>query len=363
MQSTLVRGCRLGLVLAVSAVCGCGEREPPAAPDARRVSVTAVVAAVRPVEVIEESVGFIDTQTSPLVAAEVPGRLVEVKVDVGEAVTAGQVLARIEAVDYQNELRSASAEASRLVALVDNQRRVVDRYRSLGQDRFVSETALDEAQSQLTALTEQLTNARARRDMAARGVSKTAVLAPVDGVIQQRLVSKGTYVASGEALFQVATRATLRVHLPLPETVLGRLRAGQTVYLTTPTAPGQTVTGTVTELRPVVSTGSRAGEAIVELPNPGDWSPGASVVGRVVLERRDSVVVPAVSVVLRPAGRVVYTLDGDGQTVRQAAVQTGERLGSEVEILSGLVAGDRIAVDGAAYLSDGAAVKLREQGS
>jgi RND family efflux transporter MFP subunit len=348
-------------MLTVSALCGCGGREAPAAPDARRVSVTATVAAARSVEVVEESVGFIDTQTSPRVAAEVAGRLVEVKVDVGEAVTAGQVLARIEAVDYQNELRSASAEASRLVALVDNQRRVVERYRSLGQDRFVSETALDEAESQLTALTEQLANAQARRDMAARGVSKTAVLAPVDGVIQQRLVSKGTYVANGEALFQIATRAVLRVHLPVPETVLGRLRTGQTVYLTTPTAPGQTVTGTISELRPVVSTGSRAGEAIVELPNPGDWSPGASVVGRVVLERRDSVVVPAVSVVLRPAGQVAYVVEGD--TVRQRKVQVGERLGSEVEIVSGLAAGDRIAVDGAAYLSDGAAVKLREQGS
>jgi RND family efflux transporter MFP subunit len=187
------------------------------------------------------------------------------------------------------------------------------------------------------------------------------VLAPVDGVIQQRLVSKGTYVANGEALFQIATRAVLRVHLPVPETVLGRLRTGQTVYLTTPTAPGQTVTGTISELRPVVSTGSRAGEAIVELPNPGDWSPGASVVGRVVLERRDSVVVPAVSVVLRPAGQVAYVVEGD--TVRQRKVQVGERLGSELEIVSGLAAGDRIAVDGAAYLSDGAAVKLREQGS
>lgn len=361
MQSTFVRGRGCGLILAVSALWGCGGDKPADTPEARRVSITAAVAARYPVEVIEESVGYIDTQTSPLVAAEVAGRLVEVKVDVGQAVKAGQVLARIEAVDYQNELRSASAEVARLVALVDNQRRVVDRYRSLGQDRFVSETALDEAESQLTALTEQLANAKARRDMAARGVSKTAVLAPVDGVIQQRLVSTGTYVTNGQALFQVATRATLRVHLPLPETVLGRLRAGQTVYLTTPTAPGQTVTGTVTELRPVVSTGSRAGEVIVELPNPGDWAPGASVVGRVVLERRDSVVVPAVSVVLRPAGQVAYVVDGE--TVRQVKVQVGERLGSEVEIVSGLAAGDRIVVDGAAYLSDGAVVKLREQDS
>ncbi len=353
---------RCGALLLLSVMLGaCGGSEPPVADVVRRVSITATTAAQRPVEVIEESIGYIDTQTSPLVAAEVAGRLLEVRVDVGQAVEAGQVLARIEAVDYQNELRSTGTEVARLVALVENQRRVVARYRSLGEDRFVSETALDEAQSQLTALTEQLGTAQARRDMAARGVHKTAVLAPVAGVIQQRMVSTGTYVNNGQALFQIATRASLQVHLPLPETVLGRLRIGQTVYLTTPTAPGQIVTGTLTELRPMISAGSRAGEAIVELANPGDWSPGASVAGRVVLERRDSVVVPAVSVVLRPAGQVAYVIDGD--TVRQARVQVGERLGNEVEIVSGLAAGDRIAVDGAAYLSDGAHIKVREQGS
>jgi RND family efflux transporter MFP subunit len=340
---------------------GCGAESASPAPARRQVSITATQAATRPVEVLEESVGYIDTQTAPLVAAEVAGRLVEVRVDVGQPVKAGEVLARIEAVDYENELRSASAEMGRLTALVDNQRRVVERYRSLGRNGFVSETALDEAEAQLKALTEQLATAQARRDIAARGVSKTAVLAPVDGVIQQRLVSKGTYVGNGQALFEIATRALLRVHLPLPETVLGRVQVGQTVYLTTPSAPGQRVIGRVTELRPRVSAGSRAGEAIVELRNPGDWAPGASVVGQLVLARRESVVVPAVSVVLRPAGQVAYRLDGD--TVRQVKVEVGERLGSELEVLSGLEAGARIAVDGAAYLSDGAAVKLREQGS
>lgn len=340
---------------------GCGAESASQAPTPRQVSITATQVATRPVEVLEESVGYIDTQTAPLVAAEVAGRLVEVRVDVGQPVKAGQVLARIELVDYDNELRSASAEVGRLTALADNQRRVVERYRSLGRGGFVSETALDEAEAQLKALTEQLATAQARRDIAARGVSKTTVLAPVDGVIQQRLVSKGTYVANGQALFEIATRALLRVHLPLPETVLGRVQVGQTVYLATPSAPGQRVTGRVTELRPRVSSGSRAGEAIVELRNPGDWAPGASVVGQLVLTRRESVVVPAVSVVLRPAGQVAYRLDGD--TARQVKVEVGERLGSELEVLSGLEAGARIAVDGAAYLSDGAAVKLREQGS
>jgi multidrug efflux pump subunit AcrA (membrane-fusion protein) len=85
------------------------------------------------------------------------------------------------------------------------------------------------------------------------------------------------------------------------------------------------------------------------------------VVGQLVLERRESVVVPAVSVVLRPAGQVTYRIDGD--TAHQVKVEVGERLGSEIEIVSGLEDGARIAVDGAAYLSDGAPVKLREQGS
>lgn len=348
------------LVAATAAIAGCGAKTEPAPPP-RQVSITAIDAAARPVEVLEESVGFIDTLTSPMVAAEVPGRLVEVRVDVGQAVKAGDVLARVEAVDYDNELRSATTEVGRLTALVDNQARVVQRYRSLGQDHFVSETALDEAESQLKALTEQLATARVRRDVAARGVTKTSVTAPVDGVIQQRLVSKGTYVANGQVLFEIATRALLRVHLPLPETVLGRVKVGQTVYLTTPSAPGERVTGTVTELRPRVSSGSRAGEAILELQNPGDWAPGASVVGHIVLKRRESVVVPAVSVVLRPAGQVAYRIDGD--TARQVRVEVGERLGDDVEILSGLDAGARIAVDGAAYLSDGALVKVREQGS
>ncbi|MGK2941257.1 MAG: efflux RND transporter periplasmic adaptor subunit [Immundisolibacter sp.] len=360
MRSMFLRQRRYPLLLAVAALCACGGGEPPAQNVERRVSITVATAAERPVQVIEESIGYIDTLTSPMVAAEVAGRLVEVAVEVGQAVEAGDVLARVEAVDYQNELRSTGAETARLEALLENQRRVVARYRSLGKDRFVSETALDEAESQLKALTEQLSTARARRDIAARGVHKTVLLAPVDGVIQQRLVSKGTYVNNGQALFQIATRAMLRVHLPLPETVLGRLRPGLTVHLTTPTAPGQRVTSTVTELRPMVSSATRAGEAIVELPNPGDWAPGASVTGRLVMEERNSVVVPAISIILRPAGTVAYVVDGD--KVRQAKVEVGERLGDELEIRSGLSAGQRVAADGAAYLADGAAITVREQG-
>lgn len=339
---------------------GCSEPAPQEAPPARTVAVTIATVEPRRVEVLEQSVGYIETETAPMVAAEVGGRLVSVDADVGDVVTGGQVLARIDPQDYQNESRAARAEAARLAALVENQRRVVERYRSLGRDRFVSETALDEAESQLKALTEQLGNARARSDIAARSLSKAVVTAPVPGTVQQRLVSEGTYVAQGQALFQIATREALRVHLPFPETVLGRLAAGQKVYLDTPTAPGQQVTGTLGELRPMVGAGNRAGEAIVQVRNPGAWTPGASVNGRVVIEERQSVVVPDMAVVLRPAGRVAYVVNPD-DTVTERVVTLGERLGEMVEIRTGLTAGERVVADGAHYLSDGARIKAQEE--
>lgn len=344
------------------ALAGCAPEAPPADTGARAVAITTAQAQARAVEVLEESIGYIETETAPMVAAEVAGRLTAVEVEVGDAVTAGQVLARLDAQDYRNELRAAQTETARLAALVDNQRRVVERFRSLGRDRFVSETALDEAEAQLKALTEQRANAAARADIAARALHKTTVTAPVPGTVQQRLVSAGTYVTAGQALVQIATREALRVHLPFPETAIGRLAPGQKVYLESPTAPGQVITATLGELRPMVGTGNRAGEAIVQVHNPGAWSPGASVTGRVVLTTRTSVLVPDVAVVLRPAGRVVYTVNPD-HTVSQNVVTLGTRLGNEVEILSGINPGQTVAKDGAHYLSHQASVRVQGEPS
>lgn len=360
-QRPFGRGRPLLLLLTAALIGACeGRPEETEPPPQRRIPVTTATAEPQQVEVVEESIGYIETETAPLVAAEVAGRLTGVEVDVGDTVTAGQVLARVDAQDYRNEARATRAEVGRLEALVANQQRIVERFRSLGRDRFVSETALDEAEAQLKALTEQLDNARARADITQRSLTKTTVTAPVPGIIQQRLVSEGTYVAQGQALFQIATRDALRIHLPFPETVLGQLARGQKVYLTTPTAPGDELVGKLNELRPMVGTGNRAGEAIVQVRNPGNWAPGASVAGRVVIATRRSVTVPDVAVVLRPAGRVVYVLNGDG-TVRQSTVEVGVRLAGRLEIRSGLEAGETVAVDGAHYLTDGAAVELREE--
>ena len=108
----------------------------------------------------------------------------------------------------------------------------------------------------------------------------------------------------------------------------------------------------------MVGATSNAIEAIVPFQYPGTWMPGASVRGRVVVARRErSVVVPEISVVQRPAGEVVYTIEND--TAREHVVRTGVRRDGWIEILEGLEAGAKLATDGAGFLTDGAVVRSR----
>lgn len=334
---------------------GCSEDEAAKAAPPRSTPVTTLTVSSRAVEVIETTTGYIETKAAPVVAAEVAGQVLRIETDIGAHVATDQLLATIDPTDYENQLRSRTGEVDRIQTLIDNQRRRVARLRSLLDDNFVSDNALEDEEAALKALQRQLTTAQALADIAARELQKCEIRAPVGGQIQSRHIDVGDYVRKGDAAFQISDASQLRAHLPFPETVIRQLQPGQDVRLDTPASATGTVTGSITELRPMVEPTSRAGEAMVDVENPGDWLPGSSVNGSVVLAIRESIVIPTLALVLRPAGRVVYVIDGD--RAQQRLVTIGEYLSGEVEIIAGLETGETIAVDGAAYLSEGALVK------
>ncbi len=348
----------IALLCAAAALPACTKKPEEAKKGSPPAVITARQCETRDVQVVEQSVGEVDSLSAPLVAAEVAGRVVKVFVDSGSAVKAGQLLAQIEPQDYANNRQAAQAEVKRLEALVDTQRKLADRYRDLVKKHFISSTQMESTESQLAALQEQLEGAKAQRDNAERNLARTRVLSPVTGRVDSRLVSAGDYVGVGKGLFQLATADHLRVRLPFPETVAPRIRPGLPVLLSAPTSPGKTVKGTVQELRPMIGNANRAFEAIVEVTNPGDWKPGGSVNGSVVIEEHPrAVAVPETCVVLRPAGQVVYVVE-NGKAM-QRVVSTGVKQDGLVEIVSGLKAGETIAVDGAGFLTDKAAVSIQ----
>lgn len=350
-------------LLTLAALGGCSEPSGPqrtTAPPATLITV--VQATVAPLDVVERAVGRLESVVDPRVAAEVPGRVTEVRARAGKDVKAGEVMARIDSRDLDLSRSVTQAEINRIEALLANQQRIVARNEQLVGKGFVSQNVVEDSIAQSKALREQLEGARAQLAITERNLSKTRVIAPVDARVQTQIVAPGDYVKVGDAMFEIVSLKRLRAHVPFPETAAARVRIGLPVRLTTPTAPGETVTGTVSDIKPVVGASSRAVEALVRFDNPGNWQPGASVNAEVVIAARPkAVLVPETSVVMRPAGKVVYLIE-DGKA-RARVVETGVRSAGQIEVTKGLTGGETVARDGAGFLTDGASVKVKETSS
>ncbi|RME33362.1 MAG: efflux RND transporter periplasmic adaptor subunit [Gammaproteobacteria bacterium] len=320
--------------------------------------VTVTQAASETLAVTESAVGTIEALYAPTVAAEVAARVVAVEVEEGEEVRKGQLLASLDPEDYRLAVSAARASLERIEALIHGQQLKVDRLLALRRKQSASQSALDEAESALKALRAERALARVRLAQAERRLSQTRILSPVEGRVSARMVSPGDYVKAGTPLFRLTGRRHLRARLPFPETLAGRLRPGQAMRLVTPQALEQAVETTVGSLRPEITPSNRAIEALVQFDNPDGWEPGASVTGTVTLEVHEgAVTVPEAALVRRPAGEVVYVIEGD--SARQRLVHSGLRLRGKVEITAGLAAGETVAVDGAGFLTDGARVEVR----
>lgn len=335
----------ISLLTAALLLPGCAKKAEEQKKGPPPAVITVTQAQARTMQILEQSVGEADSSTAPKVGAEVAGRIIKVNVDIGDPVKKGQLLAEIDPADY-------SADAKRLEAQATSQRKLTERYRELARKGFISPSALENYDAQDVSAREQ--HARA-----AKNLSRTRIVSPVDGRVDNRFVSVGDWIELGKPVFQISTSEKLRIRLPFPESVAQRIKVGQTVTLTTPTAPDGSVTGKIEQVQQLVGSTNRAFDAVVEVNNPGGWKPGASVNGAVVIEEHEqAVAVPEVSVVLRPAGKVVYVIE-DGKAV-QHIVTTGVTQNGLVEILQGLKAGDTIAVDGAGFLTDKAAVNVKE---
>ena len=320
--------------------------------------ITTTEAVLQQVLVTEEAIGWIETRTSPTIAAEVPGQVIKVFVDYGQSVQAGEPLAELDAEERRLAVEAQQSEVDRLKALIVNQERTVKRLRSLLDKKSVPQDRVDNAEAQLISLNEQLSGATARLSDKKRLLSECIISSPVAGRVEERYIAEGDYLKVGNPLFKIITDRRLRVVLPFPENVAFRLRLGLAVQLSSPLTPGMKLDSTITEIRPSVNTKNRAIEVIVDIENPGTWKPGASVNGTVIIaQKSNTVMVPDQSVVRRPAGEVVYIIEED--IARQREVKSGLRVGELLEIENGLNGGETIAVDGAGYLTDNAPVQVR----
>lgn len=335
------------LLLALNA-CSKSKDELPKKASTPLVSIAKV--STQSIEVTEDTIGSLEGLIDPTITSEVAARIIKVHVSVGDHVNKGQLIATLDSGDFAMQRNEAQAEVARIQAQLDNQVKTVARNQALVNKKFISQNAVDNDLAQQNVLKEQLTGAKARISTINHTSSKTKIYAPAEGTIEKKIVDSGEYVRIGDPIVQIIGNQKLRAHIPFPEHIASKIKAGQTIKLTTPTSTVEVIT-TVKEIKPLIMADNRAVDVIADINNQAGWQAGASVNAQVILSKREGVLaVPEQSVVLRPAGEVVYVVQN--KRAYQRIIKTGERKSGLIEVLSGLEAGLDIAVDGASYLTD-----------
>jgi membrane fusion protein (multidrug efflux system) len=310
---------------------------------AMAVPVETAPVEVGPIQRRLGAVGSLRSNESVIVRPEVAGRIAEIRFEEGEQVEQGEVLAVLDDSVYRAEVEQVQAS---LVLSQANHDRAIDLVR-----RGVGTTkARDEAIAQLHADQAALHLARARLD-------KTVIRAPFDGVVGLRKISVGEFVGVGQDMVNLEQIDPLKADFRVAEVYLGAVGTGQKIELSADAFPGETFTGAVYAIDPLIDESGRSIVLRARLPNPdARLRPGLFVRITLVLnEREGAIQVPEQALVPRGQDQFVFRVE-DGKAVF-TKVTAGIRREGMVEILEGLDPDDEVVTAGQLKLRDGAPVQ------
>ena len=327
-----------GVVLVIG---GCGRKSPPPAnPQASTLASIVVESVHAPLERTVD--GTIEAGNQATVSAQTAGRITEILYDVNDVVPAGAVIIRLKGNEQRASLEGAQAAITEAKARNAEAATTYQRISELFQRHVVSKAQLDQATANRDAAAARLTAAEAGFATAREGVGYTEIRAPYGGVVTKRLVEVGESVSPGTPLMTGLSLRDLRVNTNIPQGIVMQVRRLKqaAVYV-----GNQRVEATKITIFPEAAIPSSTFRARLDLPLGAlDLAPGMYVKVGLVIGEADRLLIPTSAVVERSEVTGVYVLDSHGQATLRY-VRPGHRFGDQLEILAGLAAGERIALD------------------
>lgn len=297
------------------------------------------------------------------IGTSITARVSRVLAAPGDVVTAGQPLVELDSPEVGRARAALLASRARL----DLARQTVERRRGLAADQIVPRREMQAAEADLTQAAAE--NRAAREALAALGAargsgSRFLLTSPIAGTVIDRTALLGRMVSAERPLFIVGDLSRLWLVVHAFERDALRVRTGATARVTFPALPGQRASGTLARVGSRVDPASRTLEVRIVLDNPsGVLRPGMSATALVPIgDAAETVVtVPVEALQRQPQGWCVFVPRQDEGVFELRPVGRGRDLGGEVEVLSGLRAGERVVVDGA-FLLKAEADKARAGG-
>ncbi|OPZ30150.1 MAG: Macrolide export protein MacA [Deltaproteobacteria bacterium ADurb.BinA179] len=314
------------------------------------------------------------------VAPKVAGRLEKILVDIGDEVRRGELIALLDDDEFVQQVDQARAELDVALANIEEssselglRRREFERAKTLREKKIISESELDAAEAQYTA-------ALAKQKVAqAQAVQKEAVLKAAQvrldytriraswedssrsRVVGERYVDEGAMLAANDSIVSVVGIDTLKAVIHVIERDYPRIRAGQEAIITTDAHPGQTFSGTIARVAPVLKEAARQARVEITVDNPGKaLTPGMFVRVQIRFDRRENArVVPVKALVRNNGTRSVFLADMEHSRARLVPVEIGIIEEDMAEVVSPEIAGFVVTV-GHHLLEDGSQIILPE---
>ena len=323
-----------GLVLSVFAVQA-GPQVPVVALGARAVSTS------------YEIDGVVEAVRQATVSAQATGRLATLQVKVGDKVRAGQVLATIDDRDTQTGVARSQAQVAQSEAELANAQANVQRTRDLRKQGFVSQAALDVAESQFKAAQAARAGAGAGAQQARLAQSFTQITAPFDGYVLETLAQAGDLAVPGKPVATVYAPQPLRVVVQVPASMAQTARTAKSIELQV-SGSGDAAQWVAPASQQGVTAADPVSQTLtwkMDVPAgvASQMMPGQQTRVRFVGGSAQRMVVPQTAVLRRGELTGVYVATDKGFVLK--AVRLGAAHGDSVEVVAGLKAGDAVAAN------------------
>jgi RND family efflux transporter MFP subunit len=330
--------------LAAASLAACGEQSTPKPAPTPEPLKTASVE-LRDVELTTSAEAVMEAVRQSTVSAQISGRVVELRFDIGDYVKKGDVIVRIDERSAARALEASEAQVLEAQAALANARAQYERSKQLLAQKFISQAALDQAEAAYKAAQARVGALVAGAGAAATERSFATVIAPYSGVVSARHVELGEMATPGRPLMTGFDPSTLRVVATVPQAQVATIQAGGKARIEIPSL-GRWVD--VKSMTIVPQADPRTHTSRIRLDLPAEVRgvvPGVYARAHFVVGKAPRLLVPRAAVLRRSEVTGVYVVDSEGRArLRQV------RLGSagdeaSVEVLAGLKPGERVALE------------------
>ncbi|QZY53577.1 efflux RND transporter periplasmic adaptor subunit [Crassaminicella profunda] len=360
------------LLLFALTLTGCGKKGKVLAKEEQRITVKTTKVAKKNLTLKTTLSGKIKPIEESSIIPKIPGKVMQVHVEIGDKVQKGDILFELNQTDLMNGVKQAEAAYNTSLASlklkeeqIANAKKNYERNKALYEQGALSQQAFEQSelqasQAQLDMAKAQLEQSKVVLENATSKLSDCTITAPISGFITSVEISKGEMASGGKPAITIANLDTVLIETNISEHLINKVHTGDSVDVLVKSASNNPLKGKIFALSPAPAKNGLTYPLKITLENK-DTLVKAGMFAEINIvsdKKEDIITIPSDSVIVKEGKEVVFSITNDQAKMRE--ISLGLDNGKEVEVLGGLKIGDVIVIKGQNYLDEGNKVKITE---